>query len=96
MLIGAYRDKNSVSDYTLAGLLTGSLFKTYLGIKGIISGGVFGAIIGTFGGAIFLGGLKLAGMSVKEYADMQTYYIYARDRAVHYSQLVSKYELKFG
>lgn len=89
LLVSAYRDKNSVSDFTLAGILTGTLFKTHLGMKGMISGGFFGAILGSIGGSIFLGSLKLFGLSLKDYAEMQTYYMYARDKAVHESQVVN-------
>lgn len=95
MVVAAYRDRTSVTDYTLAGLLTGSLFKASLGVKGAISGGFFGAAMGTLVGGTYVIGMKLAGVSMKELAGSTTSYLYARDRAVHGTSAVSVIEIIF-
>lgn len=88
-IVSRYRDKTSITDYSIAGLVTGALFKTNLGIKGMISGGFFGSLIGTVGGVALILLLKLSGKSMKEIRVRQTDYIYARDEALHASFKVS-------
>lgn len=64
-------------------MLTGALFKINLGIKGMISGSFFGALIGTIGGVAIISVLKLSGKTIKEIRQGQTKYIYAKDEAFH-------------
>lgn len=64
-------------------MVTGAIFKTNLGIKGMISGGFFGTLMGTVGGVMFISALKLSGKTMKEIREAQGKYIYARDKAMH-------------
>lgn len=83
-----YRNKSSITDYSIAGLLTGALFKFNLGIKGMISGGFFGTLIGTVGGVAIISVLKSFGKSMKEIRQSQARYIYARDDAFYWTAKV--------
>lgn len=88
-VVSEYRNKSSISDYSIAGLVTGALFKTNLGIKGMISGGFFGSLIGTVGGVAVISLLKLSGKSMKDIRVAQSKYIYARDEAFNTFRSVS-------
>lgn len=65
-LLSTYRNKSSISDYTAGGILAGSILKSSLGPKGMISGGVFCGLFGTFAGAMWMGMLKLTGKTMPE------------------------------
>lgn len=69
--------------------MTGALLKTNLGLKGMISGGFFGTLLGTFAGVAVISLLKLTGKSMTEIRGKQTGYIYARDEAFHATLKVS-------
>lgn len=88
-IVSEFRNKSSISDYSIAGLVTGALFKFNLGIKGMISGGFFGTLIGTVGGIAFISLIKLSGKTMKEIREAQGRYIYARDEAMHATAKVS-------
>lgn len=93
-VVSEYRNKSSISDYSIAGLMTGALFKTNLGIKGMISGGFFGSLIGTVGGVAIISLLKLTGKSMKDIRAIQSKYIYARDEAFNTFEGVSQFHLR--
>ncbi|KAM5281121.1 complex I assembly factor TIMMDC1, mitochondrial [Ctenodactylus gundi] len=42
-----YRNKNALSHFVIAGAVTGSLFRINLGVRGLVAGGVIGALLGT-------------------------------------------------
>ncbi|GAB1602316.1 Hypothetical predicted protein [Argonauta hians] len=53
--IAVYRNKSSVWEYMIASGTTGMLLKLNLGLKGMISGGIFGSVMGLCGGIIIYG-----------------------------------------
>lgn len=53
--IAVYRNKSSVMEYVIASGVTGSLLKANLGPKGMMSGGVFGSLMGLVGGTLIYG-----------------------------------------
>lgn len=77
-----YYNKPAISSYSVAGLVTGALYKFPLGPKGMISGGFFGTFIGTAAGALLVGALKLSGVSMKEIHRKQSEYFDLRDKSV--------------
>lgn len=88
-LLACYRNKPAVVDYTVGGALAGSLYKFSLGPKGMVSGGVFGGILGTFAGALIVPMIKLSDKQMSEfYATTHEYFKY-KDRNLHASPLVS-------
>ncbi|KAL5014284.1 hypothetical protein ScPMuIL_002218 [Solemya velum] len=58
--IAAYRNRSSVFEYIIAGMVSGSLFKMSLGLKGMVGGGFFGGIAGLVGGLIIYGTMYLS------------------------------------
>lgn len=90
-IISSYRNKTSVLEYFIAGLVTGALFKTNLGLKGMISGGFFGAALGTFGGSLIVGLIKVSGLSMKQIRDHQYIYTTSKDDCLHAMHRVRKF-----
>ncbi|XP_021118896.1 complex I assembly factor TIMMDC1, mitochondrial isoform X2 [Heterocephalus glaber] len=41
-----YRNKNALSHFVVAGAVTGSLFRINLGLRGLVAGGIIGALLG--------------------------------------------------
>ncbi|XP_012663865.1 complex I assembly factor TIMMDC1, mitochondrial [Otolemur garnettii] len=41
-----YRNKNALSHFVIAGGVTGSLFRINLGLRGVVAGGIIGALLG--------------------------------------------------
>ncbi|XP_075398588.1 complex I assembly factor TIMMDC1, mitochondrial [Tenrec ecaudatus] len=53
--LNVYRNKNALSHFVIAGAVTGSLFRINLGLRGLVAGGIIGALLGTpFGGLLML------------------------------------------
>ncbi|XP_015592036.1 RPII140-upstream gene protein [Cephus cinctus] len=65
-LIATYRGRSSVIEYTVAGAVTGMMYKVPIGPRGMVSGGVVGAVLGTLAGGITLLILKTTGSTVEE------------------------------
>lgn len=49
-----YRNKNSLSHFVIAGAVTGGLFRVNLGIRGLVAGGIIGALLGTPMGSLMM------------------------------------------
>ncbi|XP_045145517.1 complex I assembly factor TIMMDC1, mitochondrial-like [Echinops telfairi] len=45
--LNVYRNKNALSHFVIAGAVTGSLFRINLGLRGLMAGGIIGALLGT-------------------------------------------------
>ncbi|KAG5889237.1 hypothetical protein JTB14_006373 [Gonioctena quinquepunctata] len=62
----AYRGKYGITEYVVAGGLTGALYKFNMGPRGWIVGGGLGSVLGLFCGGLTVGMLKLTGYSMEE------------------------------
>lgn len=76
-LISKYRGKHGIMEYSIGGLVTGAIYKFWLGPKGMISGGFFGALIGTMGGICIFGFSKITGYTMDDvYRTAKLYFLY--------------------
>ncbi|XP_054731153.1 RPII140-upstream gene protein [Anastrepha obliqua] len=64
--VSVYRGKSSIFEYIAAGLITGSVYKMNLGLRGMVAGGVVGGVLGTVAGAASLALLYASGTSMEE------------------------------
>lgn len=64
--LNVYRNKNALSHFVIAGAVTGSLFRINLGLRGLVAGGVIGALLGTPIGSLLIAIQKYCGESVQE------------------------------
>ncbi|KAM7133313.1 complex I assembly factor TIMMDC1, mitochondrial isoform 1-T2 [Molossus nigricans] len=64
--LNAYRDKNALSHYVIAGAVTGSLFRISLGLRGLVAGGIIGALLGTPIGSLLMALQKYYGETIQE------------------------------
>lgn len=88
-VISRFRGESGVLEYSLAGLFTGSIYKLGLGPKGMIAGGFFGTILGTFAGLSIYGITKFSGVSIDElYNTTQLFFKY-KDSNFHEAAKVS-------
>ncbi|KAH0624921.1 hypothetical protein JD844_032850 [Phrynosoma platyrhinos] len=62
----AYRDKNALSNFAIAGVCTGGLFRMHLGLRGLVGGSIFGALLGIPAGGLLMAVQNLAGETVLE------------------------------
>ncbi|XP_003469267.1 complex I assembly factor TIMMDC1, mitochondrial isoform X1 [Cavia porcellus] len=61
-----YRNKNALSHFVMAGAVTGSLFRINLGMRGLVAGGIIGALLGTPVGSLLMVLQKYHGETVQE------------------------------
>lgn len=53
--LNVYRNENALSHFVIAGAVTGGIFRINLGLRGLVAGGVIGALLGTpLGGLVVL------------------------------------------
>lgn len=64
--LNVYRDKNALSHFVVAGAVTGSLFRINLGLRGLVAGGIIGALLGTPVGSLMMALQKYYGETVQE------------------------------
>ncbi|XP_007942058.1 complex I assembly factor TIMMDC1, mitochondrial [Orycteropus afer afer] len=64
--LNVYRNKNALSHFVIAGAVTGSLFRINLGLRGLVAGGVIGALLGTPIGSLLITLQKYRGETVQE------------------------------
>ncbi|XP_027623728.1 complex I assembly factor TIMMDC1, mitochondrial isoform X2 [Tupaia chinensis] len=55
--LNVYRNKNALSHFVIAGAVTGSLFRINLGLRGLVAGGVIGALLGFYDADYFMCGI---------------------------------------
>ncbi|CAH1112808.1 unnamed protein product [Psylliodes chrysocephalus] len=65
-MIQTYKGEYGISEYVVAGGLTGTMYKFNMGPRGWVVGGGLGSVLGLGCGAATLGLLKLAGISMQE------------------------------
>nr|XP_058151766.1 complex I assembly factor TIMMDC1, mitochondrial isoform X2 [Dasypus novemcinctus] len=64
--LNVYRNKNALSHFVIAGAVTGSLFRINLGLRGLVAGGIIGALLGTPVGSLLMALQKYRGETVEE------------------------------
>lgn len=64
--LNVYRNKNTLSHFVVAGAVTGSLFRINLGLRGLVAGGVIGALLGTPVGSLMMVVQKYCGETIQE------------------------------
>lgn len=80
--VSVYRDKTGIFEYVVGGGITGSLFRTHLGLPGMIVGGLLGTTLGTCAGCVVHGLLKLSNVNMEEVREMLYKLKQVRDAAV--------------
>lgn len=81
--VSRFRGESAILEYSLAGLLTGTIYKFGLGPKGMISGGFFGTVLGTFAGLAIYGLTKMTGITVDELYKAAHLYFRYKDSNFH-------------
>ncbi|XP_053421413.1 complex I assembly factor TIMMDC1, mitochondrial [Nycticebus coucang] len=61
-----YRNKSALSHFVIAGGVTGSLFRINLGLRGVVAGGIIGALLGTPIGSLLMALQKYYGETIQE------------------------------
>ncbi|CAH6792334.1 complex I assembly factor TIMMDC1, mitochondrial [Phodopus roborovskii] len=61
-----YRNKSTLSHFVIAGAVTGGLFRVNLGIRGLVAGGIIGALLGTPMGSLMMALQKYCDETVQE------------------------------
>ncbi|XP_043290051.1 RPII140-upstream gene protein [Venturia canescens] len=79
--VATYRGKDAILEYFIAGGVTGGLFKTNMGLKGMVTGSVFGAALGTIAGGLSALTLKLGGVSMEDIRNFSKLMHDARENA---------------
>ncbi|XP_071815775.1 complex I assembly factor TIMMDC1, mitochondrial-like isoform X3 [Apostichopus japonicus] len=64
--LAVYRDKTDLLNYTAASVCTGALYRVNLGVRGVVGGGVVGAMLGVPAGCCLLAMQKLYGQTMLE------------------------------
>ncbi|KAM9454897.1 complex I assembly factor TIMMDC1, mitochondrial [Clarias gariepinus] len=64
--ISVYRDSNALSHFSVAGAVTGGVFRMNLGFRGLVAGSAIGAALGVPAGALIVGLQKLGGETMRE------------------------------
>ncbi|XP_020032132.2 complex I assembly factor TIMMDC1, mitochondrial isoform X1 [Castor canadensis] len=64
--LNVYHNKNALSHFVIAGAVTGGLFRINLGIRGLVAGGIIGALLGTPVGSLLVALQKYCGETVQE------------------------------
>lgn len=84
-----YRGESGVLEYSVGGMISGALYRFSLGPKGMISGGFFGGVLGTFGGLLMYAVLKIGGDTMEDiYRQAQLYFV-IKDANFHGAARVS-------
>lgn len=61
-----YRNKDALSHFAIAGAVTGGLFRINLGLRGLVAGGIIGALLGTPMGSLLMALEKYCDETVQE------------------------------
>ncbi|NXS63400.1 TIDC1 factor, partial [Brachypteracias leptosomus] len=85
--LSVYRDKTTVSNYALAGALTGALFRMHLGLQGLAGGFMFGAAFGIPAGGLLIIMQKFAGETLQEKRNRERRELYEQKLAEWQSRL---------
>ncbi|XP_066476858.1 complex I assembly factor TIMMDC1, mitochondrial [Tiliqua scincoides] len=86
--LSAYRDKNTLSHFIVAGACTGGLFRMHLGLGSLTGGSIFGALLGVPAGGLLMAMQNLAGETVIERRK--------RERRELYEQNLAAWRINLG
>ncbi|XP_051005864.1 complex I assembly factor TIMMDC1, mitochondrial [Acomys russatus] len=64
--LSVYRNKDALSHFVIAGAVTGGLFRANLGVRGLVAGGIIGALLGTPMGSLLMALQKYCDETVQE------------------------------
>lgn len=64
--LNVYQNKNALSHFVIAGAVTGGLFRINLGLRGLVAGGIIGALLGTPVGSLLMALQKYYGETIQE------------------------------
>nr|XP_028582717.1 complex I assembly factor TIMMDC1, mitochondrial [Podarcis muralis] len=79
--MSAYRDKNALSHFAIAGGCTGALFRMHLGLRGLVGGSLFGTLLGVPAGALLMSMQKFAGETLIERRKREQWELYEQKLA---------------
>lgn len=65
--LAVYRDKTDMYNYAVASVSTGALYRINLGLRGMIGGGIVGALLGIPAGGMLLAAQHLSGVTLLEF-----------------------------
>nr|SVE92713.1 EOG090X0FS6 [Megafenestra aurita] len=65
-VVSTYRNKSSIFEYSAGGLLAGAMYKSTMGPKAMVSGGLAGGVLGAMAGAVSVGAMMLTGTTTEE------------------------------
>ncbi|GLH10303.1 RPII140-upstream gene protein [Gryllus bimaculatus] len=69
--VSIYRGKSGILEYTVAGCVSGCLFRANLGVRGMLVGGLLGSALGTIGGCVIFAILKASGFTMEDIRNTQ-------------------------
>lgn len=78
-----YRNKDALSHFAIAGAVTGGLFRINLGLRGLVAGGIIGALLGTPMGSLL--------MALEKYCDETVQERRQKDRKVQQEQRLEEW-----
>ncbi|XP_023951540.2 RPII140-upstream gene protein [Bicyclus anynana] len=64
--ISVYRDESALSDYIIAGAMTGAMYKAILGPAAMLVGATLGGILSAIGGILILSLVKITGVNLND------------------------------
>ncbi|XP_055303827.1 RPII140-upstream gene protein-like isoform X1 [Sitodiplosis mosellana] len=85
-VLSKFRGESGVLEYSLGGMVTGAIYKFGLGPKGMVAGGFFGGLIGTFGGLMLYITSKLSGITMDDAYNLSKLYYQSKDYNFHGAQ----------
>ncbi|CAH2253593.1 RPII140-upstream gene protein [Pararge aegeria] len=64
--MSVYRDESTLSDYIIAGSLTGAIYKATLGPAAMLVGATVGGVLSAVGGILIISIIKMTGVTMKD------------------------------
>lgn len=78
-----YRGESSIWEYLAAGLVTGTLYKFSMGLRGMAAGGLVGTVLGGIAGCASILVLRASGTTMEEVRYWQYKWRASRDDAIN-------------
>ncbi|XP_034824266.1 RPII140-upstream gene protein [Maniola hyperantus] len=86
--VSVYRDESSLSDYIIAGSLTGAIYKAMLGPAAMLVGAALGGVLSALGGILIISVIKMTGVSMNDIRN--TMYKFREMRQEQLNQAIDK------